>query len=917
MASPLDGIDARIAAATAAAEFDALGDLCERGGGAEPARALELADRLRARAREASSPFGEARALRASVAACAYAGRLDEAVARADEARAIAAQAGESVEHARAGVASMHALAKLGRLDEAVARGTAARDALRTAGRDDLAARAELNLANIHKIRGENDAALACLERARTGVPERDAAARGTIENTIGETLLQLDRFAEARAAFDRAESMLEAMPLARAIVVGNRADLAAREGAFGEALRDFDRASELVRDIAPGHHARLLLERGEALARIGAVDEAVETVERALRATTSRGLRAEELRGLLVRAECASAAARLDDAERDALRADAIARELGDGRAIRRASGLRADLALARGDAARARALAASSGEGASPLDAALAATRGARAELASGAADAAVRLASDARASASALGVATVEADACISLADANRALGRPSEAIAALDRAVELAERTRGTLAAERHRVAFGASRLRAYEDLALDLLARGDDASLARAFDVVERARSRSLLDAVLRAVDRDPGARAADSALASLRTRLSALHAAIDRGATGERRSADPARLASIREVEREIDGILAKAAIAHGAGALFAPTVPLDAVAASLGDGDALLSYFAAGDELMAFVVTRRATRCVRALVPCSELDRIVEKFLFAMRDGTRRGGTPRERVARALAFEIHRLVVQPLLDALEGFAPRRLVIAPYGALHAVPFAALWDGERFLVERYELLSTPSASIAATAAKRVAPAGRRAVVVSVADADAPLIAEESRAVARTLEAAGFCVELLAAGDATRARVAAAVRGAEIVHLACHGRFVSRLPAASGLLLADGWMPVRELVELELSGATVVLSGCETGRHAVEAGDELAGIARALLAAGARTVLTSLWSVRDAAAAPIATAFHDGLAGGLEPSAALRRSVLASLPDADHPSWWSPFTVMGAL
>ncbi|MFM7135286.1 MAG: hypothetical protein ACKO0W_13340 [Planctomycetota bacterium] len=53
MASPLDGIDARIAAATAAAEFDALGDLCERGGGAEPARALELADRLRTRAREA------------------------------------------------------------------------------------------------------------------------------------------------------------------------------------------------------------------------------------------------------------------------------------------------------------------------------------------------------------------------------------------------------------------------------------------------------------------------------------------------------------------------------------------------------------------------------------------------------------------------------------------------------------------------------------------------------------------------------------------------------------------------------------------------------------------------------------------------------------------------------------------------
>jgi CHAT domain-containing protein len=102
-----------------------------------------------------------------------------------------------------------------------------------------------------------------------------------------------------------------------------------------------------------------------------------------------------------------------------------------------------------------------------------------------------------------------------------------------------------------------------------------------------------------------------------------------------------------------------------------------------------------------------------------------------------------------------------------------------------------------------------------------------------------------------------------------------------------------------------------------MQLELNADLVFLSGCETGCHAVDVGEELSGIARAVLAAGARRLVTTLWSVRDAAAIDIATHFHTSFAAGIRPSSALRDAMVASMQKTPHPSWWAPFVVSGVL
>jgi CHAT domain-containing protein len=118
----------------------------------------------------------------------------------------------------------------------------------------------------------------------------------------------------------------------------------------------------------------------------------------------------------------------------------------------------------------------------------------------------------------------------------------------------------------------------------------------------------------------------------------------------------------------------------------------------------------------------------------------------------------------------------------------------------------------------------------------------------------------------------------------------------------LHLACHGTFNPQAPLASGLLLADGKLDAMAILQgSQLQAELVVLSACDTGQATVLRGDELMGLARAILYAGAAAVLVSLWPVDDLATALLMDAFYRERAelspGPLGTAEALRRAQLA--------------------
>ena len=106
-----------------------------------------------------------------------------------------------------------------------------------------------------------------------------------------------------------------------------------------------------------------------------------------------------------------------------------------------------------------------------------------------------------------------------------------------------------------------------------------------------------------------------------------------------------------------------------------------------------------------------------------------------------------------------------------------------------------------------------------------------------------------------------------------------------------------------------------MIVRDAYELRLRCMLVTLSACETGVSALAPGNDLVGLARGFLLAGAPALLVSLWMVDDAATADLMTSFYRALLTGIRPAAALRRAQCELLATHPHPFFWAPFTLIG--
>jgi CHAT domain-containing protein len=133
--------------------------------------------------------------------------------------------------------------------------------------------------------------------------------------------------------------------------------------------------------------------------------------------------------------------------------------------------------------------------------------------------------------------------------------------------------------------------------------------------------------------------------------------------------------------------------------------------------------------------------------------------------------------------------------------------------------------------------------------------------------------------------------------------------------DLIHLACHGQFRSDNPMFSSLRLADGSVTVRDVCAVRLKAELVTLSACETGLNEIFAGEEILGLARGFLSAGARSLILSLWTVNDDATARLMADLYDNLQRGKTIAASLRGAQLELIKKGEHPYFWSPFLVIG--
>ncbi len=107
-----------------------------------------------------------------------------------------------------------------------------------------------------------------------------------------------------------------------------------------------------------------------------------------------------------------------------------------------------------------------------------------------------------------------------------------------------------------------------------------------------------------------------------------------------------------------------------------------------------------------------------------------------------------------------------------------------------------------------------------------------------------------------------------------------------------------------------------MTALELAGLNLWGTQlVVLSACDTGRGDVKVGQDVYGLRRAFLVAGAETVVMSLWKVDDETTSTLMEAYYRNLLAGQGRAAALREAMRSLRLTQPHPHYWAPFIAMG--
>ena len=294
------------------------------------------------------------------------------------------------------------------------------------------------------------------------------------------------------------------------------------------------------------------------------------------------------------------------------------------------------------------------------------------------------------------------------------------------------------------------------------------------------------------------------------------------------------------------------------------------------ALAGALGDR-VFVELVRCGDELLA--VTVADGRCRRvALGSYAQADHDVRLLRFAVsRLAREASGAADGAAGRGLAAAAGRLDAQLVRGLRLGDRP--VVLAPAGALHGLPWAALPS----LAGR-ALTVVPSAASWLRALRVPASPGH---VTLVAGPGLDCAVDEVAAVRRRYPEARVLTGQAATADAVRT----ALDGAATAHLAAHGTFRSGNALFSSLRLADGPLITYDLEHLRRPPRLMVLSACDAGRADVRAGEAVMGMVACALAFGTATVVAGVTPVGDAAARDLMTGCHERLAAGLPPAEAL--------------------------
>ncbi len=506
-------------------------------------------------------------------------------------------------------------------------------------------------------------------------------------------------------------------------------------------------------------------------------------------------------------------------------------------------------------------------------------------------------------------------------------------PDSAIYYYERALDVVEQRRAALGGVEARTSFLSGQRRYfYEEVAryyASLGKRGEWAEgTARAFQTIERAKARGLLDlleaAALKEID------PAEEAL------LDSLYQ-VAGDSPAEKRDKQLLEKRYLEHREKRL---------AQSLGALGSreAIATLQEVQKVLPKGTLLLEYALGDTASLLWIVEREGCELVE--LPNR---RIISAEIERLRDAIGKPGIADAALLKT-ARSLYEKLVLPAEHSIK--KAKRIVIVPDGVLFELPFEVLitkeqredakWKDVAFLARSAPIVYVPSASIYVRLLQPEKRKDYTLELLAVGDPDFGMhrgATDKEANVLASLPYTRFEIETIASrlkeeektvllgSEASEAKLKQNLRQEcpRILHLATHGLVDPIEPTASSIVLCpdpkageDGYLHTLEILELPLDVGLVVASACESARGRVGRGEGVIGLSRAFLASGADGVVASLWAVSDKSTSKLMDYFYRRMLDKRRPaSIALREARFALMDDpaCAHPFYWSPFIVIG--
>jgi CHAT domain-containing protein len=267
---------------------------------------------------------------------------------------------------------------------------------------------------------------------------------------------------------------------------------------------------------------------------------------------------------------------------------------------------------------------------------------------------------------------------------------------------------------------------------------------------------------------------------------------------------------------------------------------------------------------------------------------------------------------------------DLYDQIIAPFASQLKSANVKTIVFIQDGLFRNIPMAALYDGQKYLVQDYAIATTPSLSLAQASQKRVAkPSALSLGITQPAvfenETFAALTHVKTEVNQITSQFPGSTQFLDREFTRPNLQQALSKNRHSIVHIATHGQF-GTIPEDSFLVVGNNQKMTLSELEQDFRSFSpnnrpielLILSACQT---AIGDDRNTLGMAGLTVQAGVKSTLASLWLIDDAATQELVTQFASAWDKGTNKAQSLQQAQNKLIALGYHPVKWASFVLIG--